>query len=157
MPCDFSQIVCSIYLFAISNCLLESFHKHIWAMFACSQSRTVLFRKWKGLVKFWSLLFGICDWAPSVEFIPSNVSHFSKTRPVQSMAQPTWGLQLSVATQNLSREVSMCTSQTGVINLEPGNILFLLMVLSLSKIFAKVHLFIWRNTVLLVLLNARIF
>lgn len=57
--------------------LLDSSHKHIWAMFACSQSQKVLFRKWKGLVKFWSLLFGVCDWAPSLEFIPSNVSRFS--------------------------------------------------------------------------------
>lgn len=155
MPCDVSQIVCFTYLFIISNCLLDSFHRHIWAMFACSQSQRVLFRKWKGLVKFWSLYLEFVT-----EHLHLNSSHLmsatSQTRPLQSMAQPTGGLQLSAATQNLSREVSMCTSQTGVINLEPGDILFLLTVLSLSKIFAKVHLFIWRNTSD-VLLFARIF
>lgn len=80
MLCDFSQIVCFIYLFMFSDCLLDSLHMHIWVMFTCSQSQKVLFRKLKFLFKFWSLLLGICDWAPSLEFIPSNIRQFSKTQ-----------------------------------------------------------------------------
>lgn len=66
--------------------LLDSLLVRIWAMFACSQSQEVLVRKWKLLFKFWSLLVGISNWAPSLEFIPSNVRKFFKTQssPVHS-------------------------------------------------------------------------
>lgn len=60
--------------------LLDSLLVCIWAMFACSQSQKVLVRKWKLLFKFWSLLVGISDWTPSLEFIPSNVRQFFKTQ-----------------------------------------------------------------------------
>lgn len=91
---------------------LDRLHMHIWAMFAHSQSQKVLFRKQKG---FFCLSFGVCYLEFVTERLHLNSSHLMadsslRHMPLQSTAQPAWGLQISLATQNLSREVFKCTS-----------------------------------------------